>query len=59
MEFTNFPVFDVGRWEGQWNAEHSDREGRSPGGQAGEPKRKGLKEVPDVSSALPSMRGPD
>ena len=48
VEFADFPVFDGGRREGEWSAEHSEREGRSLGGQVGEPKRREPKEVPDV-----------
>ena len=32
VEFADFPVFDGGRREGEWSAEHLDKGGRSVGG---------------------------
>ncbi len=49
VKFANFPIFDGGRKEGEWSAERSTSEESSPNKQRGETKKKGLKEVTDVS----------
>ena len=49
VELADFPVFDGGRREGEWSAEHQDKGGRFPGRQSGEMKRNGPNEVLQVS----------
>ncbi len=49
VEFTDFPVFDGGRREGEWRAELSEKEGSPGGRQSAEARRKGPREVPDIS----------
>ncbi len=49
VEFVDFPFFDGGRCEGEWSAERPEKDGLSPARLVGEPKRKGPREVPDVS----------
>ncbi len=49
VEFADFTVFDGGHREGEWSAERSEKDELSPARQVGEPKRKGPREVPDVS----------
>ncbi len=49
VEFADFPLFDGGRKEGEWSAERSVCEQSSPHKHTGETRKKGPREVPDVS----------